>query len=71
MVFVDQDRGLVELEFKSDEIASFIGDHHHAIRARLRGDDERGDNKALEPFEGKQVAIGVRPTAPRRMSRSS
>ena len=46
MVFVDQDRGLVELEFRSDEIASFIGEHHHAIRARLRG-DERGDHKLI------------------------
>ena len=53
MVFVDQDRGLVELEFRSDEIASFIGEHHHAIRRRLRGDEE-----ALDDFENKTVAIG-------------
>ena len=64
MVFVDQDRGLVELEFRSDEIASFIGEHHHAIRRRLRGDEERGDHKALEPFENQRVTIAGRTYRP-------
>lgn len=53
MLFVDRDRGLVELEFRSDDAASFIGKHHRAIRDRLGGDDE-----ALADFENKQVRIG-------------
>jgi len=53
MVFVDVDRGLVELEFRDDEIASFIGDHHHAIRRSLKG-----DTKALDDFEDRKVSIG-------------
>ncbi len=52
MLFIDRDRGPVELDFRSDRVASFIGRHHHAIRARLEGDD-----KALEPFVNKRVRI--------------
>jgi hypothetical protein len=37
----------------ADEVASFIGRHHHAIRARLRG-----RKKALRPFENTEVDIG-------------
>jgi hypothetical protein len=75
MLFVDRDRGLVEVMLPSDveaafisvnskgglnetpadadEVASFIGRHHHAIRARLRG-----HKKALRPFENIRVDIG-------------
>ncbi len=53
MVFVDRDRGLVEVDVKKDEIASFIGDHHHAIRRSLQGDAE-----ALDAFENEKVSVG-------------
>src|SRR4051794_14209567 len=53
MLFVDRDRGLVEVEVESDAVASFIGRHHHRIRARLRG-----DRNALADFEKKRLTLG-------------
>lgn len=53
MVFVDRDRGLVEVEVRGDDVATFIGRHHHAIGRRLGGDE-----KALDDFENKKVSIG-------------
>lgn len=53
MLFVDRDRGLVEVEVESDAVASFIGRHHRRIRARLRGDSD-----ALADFEKKRVTLG-------------
>lgn len=58
MLFVDRDRGLVEVEVDNQELASFIGRHHYAIRARLKGDEGGGDDTALEPFENQRVKIG-------------
>lgn len=52
MVFVDRDRGLVEVDVQGDEVATLIGRHHHAIGRRLAGDE-----KALDDFENADVSI--------------
>jgi hypothetical protein len=53
MLFIDRDRGLVEVEVSSDDTAAFIGGYHHAIRARLSG-----ERQALRDFENKKLRIG-------------
>lgn len=53
MIFVDRDRGPIELEVASDEAASLIGRHHAGIRARLSGDPD-----AFAGIEGQHLRVG-------------